>query len=337
MAVPRVVCETLTVLSLVSILPPKPDFTEADIPLLDGKVFLITGGASGIGYELAKILFHKNGRVYIAGRSEAKAQQAITEIKRTLPAGKTGGILEYLHLELDDLESIKATVETFKAKEQKLHVLWNNAGVSRPPVGSVSKQGIELQLATNCLGPFLLTQLLLPCLQVPDSPGLTVDPSRVIWTSSQSAELSAPQGGLIMSEVRSPPSGSTRLYINSKTGNMFLASEFARRIGTPQKIVSVALNPGASSTNLFRHTPSVKYLAWPLLYKPEMAALTEAYAGISKDITLETNGCYIIPWGRVSTSMRDDLLRAMKASQEGGTGRASEFWSFCEEITADYR
>ncbi|KAF2967118.1 hypothetical protein GQX73_g6441 [Xylaria multiplex] len=157
--------------------PPKPGFTEADIPPLDGKVFLITGGASGIGYELAKILFHKNGRVYIAGRSEEKAQHAITEIKRTLPEGKTGGILEYLHLELDDLTTIKATVESFKAKEQKLHVLWNNAGVSRPPVGSVSKQGIELQLATNCLGPFLLTQLLLPCLQAPDSSsGLTADP-----------------------------------------------------------------------------------------------------------------------------------------------------------------
>ncbi|KAI8945707.1 short-chain dehydrogenase [Xylaria longipes] len=317
--------------------PPKPGFTEADIPSLDGKVFLITGGASGIGYELAKMIYQKNGRVYIAGRSELKAQKAITEIQQTMPASEAGGRLEFLHLELDHLSNIKTTVELFQKKERKLHVLWNNAGVSRPPVGSVSKQGIELQLATNCLGPFLLTQLLLPCLSAPDSPNSTADPARIIWTSSQAVELSAPQGGLIMSEVRSPPSDATRLYVNSKTGNLFLASEFARRYGSSQRILSVALNPGAASTSLFRHTPSVKYLAWPLLHKPEMAALTEAYAGLSDNVTMETNGCYIIPWGRISTSLRDDLLAATKLPDEGGSGRASEFWSFCEEMTADYR
>ncbi|KAI0465630.1 short-chain dehydrogenase [Xylaria cf. heliscus] len=317
--------------------PPNPGFTEVDIPPLDDKVFLITGGASGIGYELAKILYQKNGRVYIAGRSESKAQKAITEIQRTLPASNPGGRLEFLHLELDDLSSIKATVEAFRKKEQKLHVLWNNAGVSRPPVGTVSKQGIELQLATNCLGPFLLTQLLLPCLEAAGSSNPTDDPARIIWASSQAIELSAPKGGLIMSEVRSPPSDATRLYVNSKTGNLFLATEFARRYGSSQGILSVALNPGAASTNLFRHTPSVKYLAWPLLHKPEMAALTEAYAGLSKHVSMETNGCYIIPWGRISTSLRNDLLEATKLPEEGGSGRASEFWSFCEEMTADYQ
>ncbi|KAJ2989382.1 hypothetical protein NUW58_g3495 [Xylaria curta] len=313
--------------------PPKPSFTEADIPPLDGKVFLITGGASGIGYEIARALYQKNGRIYIAGRSESKAQKAITRIQQTLPLSEIGGRLEFLHLELDDLNSIKSTVEEFKKREQKLDVLWNNAGVSRPPTGSASKQGIELQLAINCLGPFLLTQLLLPCLQAVDP---TVNPSRVVWVSSQAVELSAPQGGLIMSEVRSPPQDATRLYVNSKMGNVFLATEFERRYGSSQRILSVACNPGAASTNLFRHTPSVKYLAWPLLYKPEMAALTELYAGVSKDVTMEANGCYIIPWGRISKNLRADLLEAAKLPEEGGTGRAAEFWTFCEEMTAAY-
>ncbi|KAI0876576.1 short-chain dehydrogenase [Hypoxylon argillaceum] len=315
--------------------PPRPGFTEADIPPLDGKVFLVTGGASGIGYEVARALYQKNARVYIAGRSESKAQKAITSIEQTVPSNKTGRKLEFLQLELDDLSSIKSTVEEFRKREQKLDVLWNNAGVSRPPTGSVSKQDIELQLATNCLGPFLLAQLLLPCLRAVD-PTAAADPARIVWVSSQAVELSAPQGGLLMSEVRSPPSDATRLYVNSKTGNIFLATEFARRYGSSQRILSVVCNPGAASTDLFRHTPSVKYLAWPLLHKPELAALTELYAGLSKDVTMEANGCYIIPWGRINTNLRADLLGATKLLEEGGSGRATEFWIFCEEMTAAY-
>ncbi|KAI0812132.1 hypothetical protein GGR55DRAFT_613635 [Xylaria sp. FL0064] len=311
--------------------PPKPNFTE--IPSQDGKVFIVTGGASGIGYELSKMLYQRGGHVYVAGRSNSKAQAAIKEIIDATPAGTTVGKLDFLQLDLDDLASIKASVNIFKTKETKLHVLWNNASVSRPAVGSLSKQGIELQLATNCLGPFLFTQLLLPLMQsTAASEGS--DSVRVVWTSSQSVELSAPRGGLIMSELQSPPADATRLYNNSKAENMFLASELARRYD----IASVSTNPGASSTNLFRHTPSVKYLAWPLLHNPALAALTQLFAVVSQDIDKEDlKGGYIIPWGRVSRNLREDLLQAMKLPEEGGSGRASEFWDFCEQATSKYR
>lgn len=102
--------------------PPSPAFTEADVEPQDGKVFLVTGGSSGIGFELVRILYAKNARVYIAGRSEQKAQQAIRDIRAAEPSAK--GSLDFLRLELDDLASIKSSVETFKAKESKLHVLW---------------------------------------------------------------------------------------------------------------------------------------------------------------------------------------------------------------------
>ncbi|XXH00551.1 hypothetical protein Hte_006899 [Hypoxylon texense] len=318
------------------VFPPKPHFTEADVPSQDGKVFLITGGASGIGFELAKMLYGKNARVYIAGRSQAKAEQAIKDIQ--------AAVLHFLHLELDDLSSIEATVDAFKAKETELHILWNNAGVSRPPLDSVSKQGIELQLATNCLGPFLLTQLLLPLLQAAAAEAAAAPGSvRVVWTASQAVELSAPEGGLAMSELRDPPRDSSRLYTNSKTGNWLLAAELARRTGSSATgagaggVVSVALNPGAASSNLFRHTPSVNYLAWPLLHEPRKAALTELYAGLSEDIGPERNGCYVIPFGRISTNMRQDLVDATKPVEEGGSGRAGEFWGFCVEKTQQYR
>ncbi|KAI2617576.1 NAD(P)-binding protein [Hypomontagnella submonticulosa] len=313
--------------------PPKPEFTEADVADQEGKVFLITGGYSGIGFQLAKVLYRKKARVYIAGRSEEKARQAIKDIQ---DAEGPGGSLEYLHLDLADLSSIKASADAFKAKELKLDVLWNNAGVSQPPVGSVSKQGIELQLATNCLGPFLFTQLLRPVLEAAAAGNSNPGSVRVVWTASQVIELSSPPEGIIMSEVREPPKDKSRNYTNSKTGNLFLSSEFARRIGSSHSIISVAHNPGATSTNLFRHVPLLKYLAWPLMHKVELAALTPLYAGLSGDITMEKNGCYVLPWGRISQGLKASLGDAMRTEEDGGTGRASEFWEFCEEKTQPY-
>ncbi|KAL2155914.1 hypothetical protein VTH82DRAFT_656 [Thermothelomyces myriococcoides] len=329
--------------------PPKPAFTDADVPSQEGKVFLITGGASGIGYELARILYRKGGRVYIAGRDETKCRTAITEIasaEAPAVAATGSGSLEFLHLDLADLRTLKAAAEAFRAKETKLHVLFNNAGVSQPPVGSVSKQGVELQLATNCLGPFLLTKLLLPLLEATAAQEETQNHHhtgtvRVVWLSSQMMELSAPRHGFTLDEIRNPPQDKARNYTNSKTGNFFLSTELARRYGSGSGsgsagIVSVALNPGAVLTNLFRHTPWLPYLVRPLLYKPSLGALTELYAGLSADIMPERNGCYVLPWGRISTNLREDLIEATKVEEEGGVGRAREFWDYCEEVTREY-
>ncbi|KAJ6495350.1 putative short-chain dehydrogenase [Mycena sanguinolenta] len=262
--------------------------------------------------------------------SKEKGEEAISAIRSAVPESR--GSLSFLHLELDDLSTIKSSVEAFKTQESKLHVLFNNAGVSQPPVGSVSKQGTELQLATNCLGPFLFSQLLLPLLEAAandSSPGSV----RVVWTGSQIVELSSPPSGLVMAEVRDPPKDKTRNYVNSKTGNMFLASELARRT---KAVVSVSLNPGASNTNLFRHTPILGVLARPLMYSPNLAAHTGLFAGLSEEITLEQNGCYVVPFGRVSKDVRKDLVEAMKGVNEGGNGRAKEFWGWCEEMTGKY-
>ena len=305
--------------------PPKPTYTEANLPTQNGKVFLITGGASGIGLELAKMLYRAHGKVYLAGRSEDKAQAAIQTITSAVPSSQ--GSLHFLGLDLSDLSTIKSSAQEFQSKESKLDVLFNNAGVSQPPLGTVSAQGIELQLATNCLGPFLLTRLLLPTLKAASAP-------RVVWTASQMVELSAPTGGLIMDEIETPPKDKTKNYTNSKTGNLFLGAELARR--NPQ-VLSVSLNPGAASTNLFRHTPHLKYLAYPLMYSANMAAHTVLFAGTSPDVSIERNNCgYIIPFGRVSTNLRQDLKDATVPTEEGGTGRAKEFWEWCAQKTADY-
>lgn len=315
--------------------PGRPTFTEDDVEPQDGKVFIVTGPTSGIGFELVKLLYSRNARVYLAGRASDQGKTVIEGIRASHPT--SNGSLHFLHLELDDLASIKSSVLEFQAQESKLHVLWNNAGVSQPPAGSVSKQGIELQLATNCLGPFLLTQLLTPQLEAAAADETTNRGSvRVVWTASQIVELSAPQDGIIMSELTNPPNDRTRNYVNSKTGNLFLSTEFARRVGQSHGIMSVAHNPGAASTNLFRHTPLLKYLAWPLLHEAKWAAYTALFSGLSTDIGLEQNGCYVAPWGKVATEIRKDLADATKPREDGGTGKAALFWDFCCERTVDY-
>jgi len=157
--------------------PPAPKYTEKDYPDQKGKVctinslsplclksqltahlqvFIVTGGYSGVGLELVKILYAtsltppsspslsntpsyaKNATVYIAGRSPSKAEQAINLILATAPSST--GKLEFLLLDLADLSTIAKSVKEFLAKERRLDVLWNNAGVMRPPAGSKTVQ-----------------------------------------------------------------------------------------------------------------------------------------------------------------------------------------------------
>ncbi|KAL4901621.1 hypothetical protein BDW74DRAFT_170075 [Aspergillus multicolor] len=337
------------------VFPPRPTFTAANIPpSQQGRVFLITGGTSGIGFELARTLYtHGPGsKVYITARTEEKARSAIAAIKASLAE------LDFILLELSDLVSIKESVEAFGKKEDRLDILFNNAGVSQPPVGSVSAQGYELQLAVNCLGPFLLTKLLLPLLQVaaatpatlPESePGLesgsgsesgceAIQPPRVLWTSSQVAELSSHPEGILISDLTNPPNDPVRNYTTSKVGNWFLAGEFARRYGGSGGIISVALNPGATNTNLFRTAKIMKLLAWPLLHNAKDAACTALFAAFSPEISLQNHGrdVYVIPFGRVHGSIPTRLVDAMKGTDEGGTGRAGEVWGWCEEQIREY-
>ena len=117
--------------------PPASSLTEQNLPSQQGKTFIITGGASGVGFELATILYQAGDKVYLAGRSEAKAKQGIESIK-SLTKDSSADELEFLPLFLDDLATIKASAQAFREIEPKLDVLFNNAGVSLPPLGSIS-------------------------------------------------------------------------------------------------------------------------------------------------------------------------------------------------------
>ena len=189
------------------------------------KVFIVTGATSGVGRELAKILYAHNAKVYIGARSEGKALEVIRQTKSQYP-GSTGDIV-FLPLNLEDLTTIRRSAEEFLSKEDRLDVLWNNAGVLGPVPGLKTKQGYELQLGTNTIAPFLFTKFLTPILVRTAKMSLPGS-VRVIWVSSSAAELMAPSGGLDVNDLDSSEKPFLHLYGVSKAGNVLHSKEYAR-------------------------------------------------------------------------------------------------------------
>jgi retinol dehydrogenase-12 len=157
--------------SWTEMFPPKPVWTEKDIPDQQGRVFIITGGSAGIGYEVAKALFHVNAHVFIASRSKEGAEKAVASITASLPSSiqkvKAGkGRIEFLPLDLGDLSTIRSTVEAFSTKASRLDVVWHNAGVMYPADNTPTTQGYHVQLGINGLGTWLFQHYLTPiCLK----------------------------------------------------------------------------------------------------------------------------------------------------------------------------
>jgi len=314
--------------------PPKPAFTEKDIPQLRGKVYIVTGSNSGIGKLVAQTLYSKHAKVYIAARSKERALEAIDEIKRANP--ESAGDLAYLRLDLADLSTIKASAEEFLSKESKLHVLWNNAGIMLPPAGSKSPQGYELQLAVNNIGTFMFTKLLTPTLiaTAKKEPPSTV---RVVWVASSAAEGMAPQGGVPMENLDyHDDKMNIYKYGVSKAGNYLHATEFAKRFKA-DGVVSIPLNPGNLNTDLWRAQGGVMktFLKAFLLHPPVYGSYTLLFAGLSPKITIEKTGAYVAPWGRFM-NIRKDLVQASKSKAEGGTAVGEQFWQWNEEQVKPY-
>ena len=191
---------------------------------------MITGGYAGVGFQLSSILYSRNATVWIAGRSDSKAQAAIDSIKSQHP--DSTGSLKFLKIDLSDLTTIKPAAEQFLRLEGKLHWLNQNAGVMVPPKGSKGAQGYELQYQTNILGPFLLMRLLEPILKkTAESEARGV--VRVSWAGSLAVVLQSPAGGVTFTQdggdlfEYGPPTA----YGVTKASNYLLAHEFAKRSG----------------------------------------------------------------------------------------------------------
>jgi len=229
-------------------------WTAADVPSQTGRVAVITGGNTGLGFETARVLADRGARVVVACRDPAKAKQAV---------GRLGGDTSYVRLDLGSLASVREAAAELHTTLGRIDLLVNNAGVMMTPA-AVTEDGFELQYATNYLGHFALTGLLLDLM-------VSVPGSRVVTLTS----LMYWQGQYPPSSRYSP----TKAYGDSKLADLMFAFELQRRLAAAEaETISLAAHPGYASTGLTRNLPALvrigSELSAPLLaQKAAMGAL----------------------------------------------------------------
>jgi NAD(P)-dependent dehydrogenase (short-subunit alcohol dehydrogenase family) len=214
-------------------------WTEADMPDLSGRTAVVTGGNAGLGLEIGRVLAARGAHVVLACRSIEKGKAAAAQI---------GGDAAAVRLELASLASVRAAAEEITARYPRLDLLINNAGVMEVPYQQTA-DGFELTLATNHLGHFALTGLLLDRLLA--TPG-----SRVVTMSS----ISHLQGVLNFDDLQAERDyRPDTAYEQSKLANLLFTFELDRRLRTAAPQTSaLAAHPGVVFTNLFHARPRLQ-------------------------------------------------------------------------------
>jgi NAD(P)-dependent dehydrogenase (short-subunit alcohol dehydrogenase family) len=289
-----------------------------DIPDQHGRTALITGANSGIGLEAARTLSHAGARVVMASRNTEKGEAAAAEIRASNP----GAELEVRKLDLSSLDSVRAFAEGFE--EDRIDLLINNAGVMVPPYTKTA-DGFELQLATNHLGHFALTGLLLDKL-------LATPHARVVTVSSTAHKM----GKIKFDDLQRERSYSRwPAYGQSKLANLLFTLELDRRLkAAGADVLSVAAHPGYSATNLqFAATPSrIERLGSVVLNRvvaqsAEQGALPTLYAATA-DIP---GGSFAGPDGFQEMRGKPKVVTPTRAARDPET--ALRLWDVSEQLT----
>ncbi|QFU75763.1 SDR family NAD(P)-dependent oxidoreductase [Halioglobus maricola] len=204
---------------------------------LEGKQVIVTGGASGLGFETARALGSKGAHVVLVGRNAEKLEMAKIQLMRF---GQTKVDTELMDLE--DLDSVKVAAESLLSRYPKIDILINNAGIMACPLAR-TKQGFESQFGTNHLAHFLFTCLLAP-------PLIAAGDARVVNLSS-----SGHHRGAVNFEdpnYQSTPYDKWEAYGASKTANALFSVGLNARL-KPRGVLSYAVHPGMIPTGLGRH------------------------------------------------------------------------------------
>ena len=209
-----------------------------DVPSQDGRRFVVTGANSGTGREAARRLAAAGAEVVLAVRSPERGEVAAAAIVAAVP----GARVEVRRLDLADLASVRAFAASVVEDGRGLHALVNNAGVMVPPSRRETVDGFELQLGTNYLGPFALTNLLLHVLL--ETPG-----ARVTTMASGTANLGRIDLGDLRWTRRSYSPG--RAYAQSKLADLLLGRHLAATaVARGWDLLSTIAHPGYTRTNL---------------------------------------------------------------------------------------
>ena len=299
------------------------DFTSADIPDQRGATFFITGANTGIGFEAAKAIAGKGGRVLLGCRNQEKGEAALARIREAFAQAD----VELVRIDLADLASIRAAAAVV-LQEPRLDVLINNAGVMWNP-RTLTKDGFESQFGINHLGHFALTGLLLPkLLKTPDS--------RIVNISSNGHR----QGNhdLYWDDLNAEQSYSRAgRYFASKLANLLFTYELDRRLkARGASTIAVAAHPGGANTELARHITGfwgvVLWLLTPIILlfanTAEQGAWPTELAATHPRVQ---SGQYFGPDGRGEMSGKARQVDSSEASKD--PKKAKRLWDLSIELT----
>ncbi|KAH9646977.1 Short-chain dehydrogenase TIC 32 [Citrus sinensis] len=275
-----------------------------------GLTAIVTGASSGIGTETARVLALRGVHVVMAVRNMAACREVKKAIVKEIPNAK----VQAMELDLSSLASVRKFASEFKSSGLPLNILINNAGIMATPF-MLSKDNIELQFATNHIGHFLLTNLLL------ETMGKTSRESskegRIVNVSSRRHQFSYPEG--IRFDRINDQSGYNRFsaYGQSKLANVLHTSELARRLKEDGvDITANSVHPGAITTNLFRN---ISFFSG-INSIPHFGAATTCYVALHPHVKGLT-GSYFA-----------DSNVAQASSQAVNTELAQKLWDFSSDL-----
>lgn len=280
-----------------------------------GKIAIVTGSSSGIGFEAARILALKNAEVIIAVRNDVKGEKALEKIVSEIKDAK----VKVMKLDLADLGSVKKFADEFRKNYKKLDILINNAGVMMPPYSKTSN-GFELQMGTNHLGHFALTQQLLDILT-------STKGSRIVNVSSMAHKSGNINFDDINWENRKYKPMSS--YGDSKIANLYFTSELSRKLkekGTDTKVISA--HPGWTATELQRHNSAADFLNRFFAQNVSMGTLPTLYASVGQDVQ---SGDFYGPSGFMEMRGYPKKVSPNKRAQDRNT--AAKLWEVSEDLT----
>jgi NAD(P)-dependent dehydrogenase (short-subunit alcohol dehydrogenase family) len=293
-------------------------WTAADIPDQTGRVAVITGANTGLGYETAAALADHGARVVLAVRNLDKGKDAAARITANSPHADVA----LQELDLTSLDSIRAAADQLRSAHDRIDLLINNAGVMWTPQ-STTKDGFELQFGTNHLGHFAFTGLLLDRL-------LPVAGSRIVTVSSMGHRIRA----AIHFDDLQWERGYSRVgaYGQAKLANLLFTYELQRRLAPRGTTIAVAAHPGGSRTELTRNLPAllarVAPVIEPLFQGADMGALPTLRAATDPGVL---GGQYYGPDGFGEQRGYPKVVASSDKSHDVDVQR--RLWAVSEELT----
>ena len=292
-------------------------WTAADVPDQSGRTALVTGANSGLGLHTSLELARKGARVLMACRDTGRGEAALARVRSEVP----GAAVDLVQLDLASLASVRSAAEDVAGRTSALDLLVDNAGVMAVP-RSVTVDGFETQLATNHLGHFALTGLVLPLLLQAPSP-------RVVVVSSGAHRA----GRIAFDDLQSERSYSRwGAYGQSKLANLLFARELQRRAGATSLLVAAA-HPGWAATHLQQGQGSFVLEAFMrvgnavLAQSDAQGALPSLYAATMPDVL---PGDY---WGPALAELRGSPKRVGRSAAAQDDAAARRLWEASESLT----